>query len=205
MSLVFIKAPNFPCSHLITPPPSQSLTAHLHSIWAPCPPHHITHTHCSKAALGLVTAPCHVSTDSRHYTWATPPTPTLFSFHSTWSFITTGYPEHFTFPSVVQQMCSTGTKRRRGRAGSALSRPMKNSPCSSYRLTSMCFLFSLHVNSHVCSLPLCCIPKVTAGSGYRGLRLKANGPVVLCGQRPSLPIDSDQTSTPCFFDEFCLD
>ena len=129
-------------------------------------------------------------------------------FHSTWSFITTGYPEHFTFPSVVQQMCSTGTKRRRGRAGSALGRPMKNSPRSSYWLTSMCFLFSLHVNSHVCSLPLRRIPKVTAGSGYRGSCLKANGrmgPLSFVARgRPSLLIPT-KPQRPCFFDEFCPD
>lgn len=74
----------------------------------------------------------------------------------------------------------------------------------------MCLLFSLHVTSHVCSLPLCCIPKVTAGLDYRGSCLKAGGLTGLlssevCGQRFCLHIDSDQNSTSCFFDEYCLD
>lgn len=131
-------------------------------------------------------------------------------FHSTWSFITTGYPVHFTFPSV-QQMCSSSTnrKRKRGRAGNALSQPMAKK-IDSNQFTYVCFLLSVHVNSHVCSLPLCRIPKVTADSGYCGSCPKATGYMCLlslevCGQRPSLPIDSDQASIACFFDEFCLD
>ncbi|TNN62240.1 hypothetical protein EYF80_027504 [Liparis tanakae] len=35
-----------------------------------------------------------------------------------------------------------------------------NEKIPSYQLTFMCFLFSLHINWHVCSLPLCRFPKL---------------------------------------------
>lgn len=137
-----------------------------------------------------------------------PPAAHTALFHSTWSFIATGYPEHFTFPSVVLQMCSTGTKqkRKRGRARTAPSQPMKTGPATSSHSCVSSFLFML---THVYSLPLCCVPKVTADFCYHGSCLKATGRMGLlslevCDQRPSVPIDSAQTSTACFFDESCL-
>lgn len=143
---------------------------------------------------------CHMSSDSPHLTHT--------ALHSlTWSFIAAGYPEHFTFPSVVQQMCSRSReKTEKGRSGSALSRPMKTQRATSSHSSVFSFLFML---THVCSLPLCCIPKVTAGFCHCGSCPQAVGRMDLlslevCDQRPSVPIDSDQTSLACFFDELCL-
>lgn len=48
------------------------------------------------------------------------------------------------------------------------------------------FLFSLHVNPHVSSLPLCCIPKVAAG---RGLVPKGSGAEWASGPRRSAAAD----------------
>lgn len=75
---------------------------------------------------------------------------------------------------------------------------------------AMCYLFSLHVNSHVSLLPLCCISEVTAGLAHCGWCLKAPGLMgplssEVCGQRLSFHIDSDQTEIACFFHESCLD
>lgn len=175
MPLVFIKALNCPCSHLIIPP-----STHLHSIWAPCPAHHITDSPLAGPShmflSGLQPPCCCVMCPPKGITHPSHSRPA--PFHSTWSFITTGYPEHFTFPSVVQQMCSTGTKwkrrRERERAGNTLSQPVERKH-SSHRFTCMCFLFSRHVRSHVCSLPLCRTSKVTVGLGCRGLCPKATG------------------------------
>jgi len=79
-------------------------------------------------------------------------------------------------------------------------------PSTSSHSSVSSFLFML---AHVCSLPLCCIPKVTAGFCYCGSCLTATERMGLlslevCDQRASVPIDSDQTSASCFFDELCL-
>lgn len=69
--------------------------------------------------------------------------PSLFDL--TRSSMKTGCPEHFTFPSVVQQMCSNGAKDRRGVGEPEPS--LNEQHC--YQLWSLFFFFSLHVNSHV--------------------------------------------------------
>lgn len=66
--------------------------------------------------------------------------PALFDL--TWSFMETGCPEHFTFPSVVQQMCSNGTQDRL-----EVGESLHERHC--YQLWSLFFFFSLHVNLHV--------------------------------------------------------
>lgn len=58
-------------------------------------------------------------------------------------------------------------------------RKLKKKAATSFFFIMRLFLFSLHVNSHVSSLPLCCIPKVAAGRGLvpEGSRAeRASGP-----------------------------
>lgn len=105
---------------------------------------------------------------------------------------------------VLQEPRAKRTEK--GRSGSPLSRPMKMQQSTSSHSSVFSFLFML---THVCSLPLCCIPKVTAGFCHCGSCPQAVGRMDLlslevCDQRPSVPIDSDQTSLACFFDELCL-
>lgn len=128
----------------MSPPPRST---HTHTL--PTTSHACTHATCRTGSyvplsVGVVTTPCHVST-SRGNTRATPPAPTPTLFDLTWSFIKTGCPEHFTFPSVVQQMCSNGTKDRLGVGERELS--LSERHC--YQIWPVFFLFSLHVNLHV--------------------------------------------------------
>lgn len=144
----------------------------------------LTHTFCSTCSCGancppgLVTTLCHMSTD-RHEPPRHTVTHTSF-FHPTCSFTATGNPEHFTFPSVVQQMCLSSKQKERLSWKCSQS---ANEQAARDQATFLCFFFSLHVNSRLFTsallhpqgdgwlLLLRLMPK-----GYR-----ANGPVVLGG------------------------
>lgn len=129
MSLLFIKAPNFPYSHLITPPPilgSQHTCTQYEPLALPTTSHtHHTHMQfAGPAHVFLSPRPRHHSVSCVHQQASHMSHPSYTHrvlFHSTWSFMTTGFPEHFTFPSVVQQMCLNGMKRKKksGGAGNA--------------------------------------------------------------------------------------
>lgn len=117
------------------------------------PPHHITRLHtchlqdrllCSSQRWGRHhSMSCIPPAGVTHERPLLRPTPTLFDL--TWSFIKTGCPEHFTFPSVVQQMCSNGTKDRLGVG----EREPSLSERHRYQLWPLFFFFSLHANLHV--------------------------------------------------------
>lgn len=113
------------------------------------------------------------------------------------------------------QLCSrcaqSGSKqtRKRGRTGTAPSHPMKKKHQRPVHIPVFFFFPFLFMLAQVSSLPLCCIPKVTAGFCYCGSSLKATGrmgrlSLEVSDPRPSVPVNSDQTSMACFFDEFCL-
>lgn len=110
-SLSFSSKPSFSCSSLITPtpPPPNSMSLNtpglnmsfLHS-W----PNHTHYTQHQVMSSWVRSLPHFVSYVHWQAYEPTPPLTNTALFSSTWSFIVTGYPEHFTFPSVVQQMCS---------------------------------------------------------------------------------------------------
>lgn len=143
MSLVFIKAPNFPFSHLITPPPilgsqhtctqyeplALPTTSHMHGVCRTCS---CVPKWPSASSQLCVMCPT---------TGITHELPLLHPQRSLSFNLTTGFPEHFTFPSVVQQMCLNGTKhkKKRGGAGNASSHWKE---VASYLFSSVCFLFS---------------------------------------------------------------
>lgn len=104
--------------HILYPRPHLSLSPRTCTQYEPPALPATSHTHAQFAgpAHVLLSGPlprhhpvsC-VHQQALHMSYPSYTHPVLF--HSTWSFIATGYPEHFTFPSVVQQMCPTGTER----------------------------------------------------------------------------------------------
>lgn len=196
MSLVFIKAPNFPCSRLICTPPSQSLIAHLHSIWAPCPPQHITHitqthTHFAGPAPVFLSGPRarHRSVSCVHQQalhMSSPPTPPCalsfnLEFHYnriSWTF----YVSFSCAADVLDWHKAKEKERERRRAGKALSESMRK---------KIQLLVHIHVFLLFSSCQLACLFISTLlhpqGDGWLGLPwlmpkgYGANGPAVLRG------------------------
>ena len=235
MSSVFIKAPNFPCSHLITPPPtsvSHRTCSQYEPPALPTTSQH-THTHTDAVCRTCSYVPKRPSASSplcvmypptgitHELPLLHPPRSLLFNLEFHYNRISWTFYISFSCATDVldwhkvkdgererEKERERERERECGRAGNALSRPMKEKKkLVSYQITSMRFLFSLHVNARVCSLPLRCILRVTARSGHQQSGLKAAGrlSIEVCGQRPSLPIDCDQTSAACFFDDVCPD
>lgn len=141
----------------------------------PYTPHH-RHTVC-RTFLCVPKRPsassplCHVST-KRYCTWAPLLHPPLLSF------IQPGVSLQQDILNILHflQLCSRCARlaqSEREREGELEMLSVSQLKKNSHGFTCMCFLFSLHVNSHVCSLPLCSISKVTVGLGYRGSCLKA--------------------------------